>query len=166
MTFSYVDLNLISDKEYKYLLSINKWLNKDTLTQVYVVEEHGDTKTQLCFGTKEKDRDKGYCSFGLYMLLEVIKTNPSIEEVLLVSTNKIIDILCQNFGIPTICDNILYLFVNPNFNPQYKELEMLVRKGTSLEELIDFCSNDETMLQIIDIWLDKRRNESLKLKYR
>lgn len=176
MTFSYVDLNSISDEEYKHLLSINRWIDKDS--QVYVVKDQGDiksvfclkpqdyyTKFKLCFGTKEQDRNKGYCSFGLYMLLEIIKTNPSIKEVLIVSINRITDILCHNMGIPTICENVLYLVVNPNFNSQYKELELLVRKGTCFEELMDFCGSDEMMLQILDIWLDKKRN-GLKLKYR
>lgn len=179
MTFSYVDLNLISDEEYKHLLSINRWIIKDELTQVYVVKDNNDiksvfclnqngyyyTKAKLCYGTKEKERGKGYCSFGLYMLLEVIETNPSLEEALIVSINKITDILCQKLEIPTICDNILYLVKNPNFNSKYKELELLVKKGTPFEELMDFCGNDETMLQILNIWLDKR-NKGFKLKYK
>ena len=93
MTFSYVDLNLIIDEEYKHLLSINRWIDKDS--QVYVVKDQGDiksvfcltpqdyyTKFKLCFGTKEQDRNKGYCSFGLYMLLDFDSINHHLLNLL------------------------------------------------------------------------------------
>lgn len=189
MTFSYVDLNTISDEEYEYLLSINKWLDKDILTQVYVVKDQNDIKSvfclkqrnryvgaELCFETKESERNKGYCSFGFYRILDVIKRKPHLEEVLIISidteeflynpSNKITDRLCKKAKIPPVIGNI-YCFSNPNFNPKYRKLEKMVKIGIAFEEIVDFCDNDEVMLSILDIWMKKvREKEPNKRIYR
>lgn len=171
MTFSYLDLNTITDEEYDYLLSINRWIDKEPQTQVYVVKDHGEiksvfclkqddnfTETELCFGTKERERHKGYCSFGFYMILEVIKTNPSIKGVLIDSINKTTILLCDKLNILEIPDN-MYYFSNPNFEPKYEELEKMINDGTPLEELVEFCDNDEIMLKVLDIWLERTRKK-------
>lgn len=179
MTFSYVDLNSISDEEYEYLLSINEWINKEPQTEVYVVKDHGDIKSvfclkqdynftekELCFGTRESERNKGYCAFGFNMIMEeVIKTNPSIKGVIIVAINKVTEKLCERLKIPKYLD---YYFSNPNFDPKYKELEIMINIRTPLEALVEFCGNDEVMLKVVDLWLERARKkeEELKLKSR
>lgn len=177
MTFSYVDLETLSEEEFEYLQSINNWVDDDILTQVYVVKDHDDIKSvfclkqrnryvgaELCFDTKESERNKGYCSFGFYRILDVIKTEPHLKEVLIISidteeflynpSNKITDKLCEKAKIPPVIGNI-YCFSNPNFNPKYKELETMIKNKTSLEELVEFCEDDEVMLKILNLWLKK-----------
>lgn len=179
MTFSYVDISTISDEEYEYLLSINEWIDKAPQTQVYVVKDHNDIKSvfclkqdytyqdytymelELCFGTKERERHKGYCSFGFYMILEVIKNNPSIKEVLIIPINKETDLLCEKAKISGV-PNFAYHFNNPNFNPKYEELESKIINGISLEEIVEFCDNDETMLNVLDLWIESAENEKNK----
>lgn len=169
MTFSYVDLNTISDEEYEYLLSINRWINKEPQTEVYVVKDHGDIKSvfclkqdnnftekELCFGTKECERHKGYCDFGFYMILEVIKNNPSIKGAIIVSINKATEKLCERLKIPKYLD---YYFSNPNFDPKYEELEIMVNAGIPLKALVEFCDNDEVMLKVLDLWLERTAKE-------
>lgn len=177
MTFSYVDLETLSEEDFEYLKSINKWLDDDILTQVYVVKDNDDIKSvfclkqrnryvgaEICFGTKESERNKEYCSFGFNRILQVIKTEPQLEEVFLISvdtenkiptsSNKVTNKLCEKAKIPAVLENI-YCFSNPNFNPKYKELETMIKNETSLEELVEFCEDDEVMLKILNLWLKK-----------
>lgn len=175
MTFSYVDLNTISDEEYEYLLSINEWINKEPQTQVYVVKDHNDIKSvfclkqdwnytglELCFGTKEKEQNNGYCTFGFYMILEIIKNNPSIKGVLIDSINSTTALLCKKLKILETPYN-MYYFYNSNFNSKYDELEKMIIDRTPLEEIVEFCGNDEIMLGILDIWMAKSQEKNKRL---
>lgn len=179
MTFSYVDLNSITDTDYELFKSINEWICKDSLTQVYVVKDNDDIKSVFClchnysyiefelsFGTKERERHKGYCDFGFHMIMEIIKNNPSIKGVIIDSINETTDFLCKKYEIFEFPDN-LYYFSNPNFNPKYKELSALIDANTSLEDLIAFCEDDEIMLAILNYWLgfydNDNKNKKLKI---
>lgn len=176
MTFSYVDLNSITDTDYELFKSINEGFYPNNLTQIYVVKDNEDIKSVFCIevswpttevtfsaGTKESERNKGYFEFGFYMILEIIKSNPSIQKLIIYARHDATIKFCEKYGLPNYND-FSYYFENPNFNPKYNELRSLIDANTSLEDLIAFCEDDEIMLAILNYWLRFYDNDDKKLK--
>lgn len=182
MELSYIDLRNISDEELNQLVSINKWVDKVSETEVCVVKDNDDIKAVYCLkedfdytgrnlhiGVKDDKKSLKYCIFGLYGILEAIKNDPSIESVTIISDNNLVDVVCMKAGLKKGQISRIFFYDNPNFDPDYKLLEEKIINEEPKEDLIEFCNGNKRMLNILNIWLkriekEKQARERLKEK--
>lgn len=163
-----VDLENITEENYKELQKICFWINREPDTDAYILNVDNDIKSvfvlkrfgeeisttkEMDFGTKQNERGQGYASKGFQLLLEEIKKRNDIKEVYVQAFNPLTLNIVNKYNLPN--DGMgTTIIQNNNFNIKYDKLcELIKSENYTEEDIVTLCNYQEDMMEVAKKWV-------------
>lgn len=161
-----IDVNNLTNEEYLNLRRICPWINRNPNSILYALKVEEDikvvailkdfgqvisTEKELSLGTKKEERNKGYATTCVSMILEDIKRKPEVYLVHLIPLNPLTSKIIKKTPGLKAEGSGFYFAINENFNPKYEAIcDLIKNEYSTKEELINSCNDDEYMKSIVE----------------